>query len=190
MRHIVWVLATCVISSPLYAQESETVFIRAVPFLRHGVWNAIALNAGAEFRMVFAPKENSLRANSPISSGPADELYAQLTVTQVFGAGPQTTMDFTGLYYGHTIADAKGIGDLYGMPGADVVCGTLFGPSEEFTCFLFDMILDGYIPGSSGSKLYNIVLPLKIIIDGELVFDGEMRNRIPLRITDDGTVIW
>ncbi len=165
--------------------------VTPIAFLRHGVWNAIGLNNGSEIRLVFDQDDDCLRCDSEISSGPVGELYAQVTVARFFGVGPLTTLNFTGqLYNGMNDRAARIVGERYGMPGADVVCGTLFGVSEGLMCFIFEMGFDGYIPGSNGSKLYNAVLQLKIVVSGELVFDGEMRNRIPLRITDDGTVIW
>ena len=174
MRHIIWVLATCVISSPLSAQES--VFVLAVPFLRHGEWNAIGLNNGSEIRILFAPEETGV-------------LYAQVTVTRFLGLGPATTMNFQGLFYPNSTSGiAKLTSKQHGMEGADVVCGTL--SSMGYTCFIFEMGFDGYIPGSNGSQLYNTVLQMKITVDSDLVFDGVMRNPIPLRIDADGTVVW
>lgn len=162
-----------VLAKSLHAQ---TVFVQTVPFLRHGEWNAIGLNNGSEIRVLFSPEETGV-------------LYAQVTVTRFLGLGPSTTMNFQGLFYPN---DKSGIAKLtseqHGMPGADVVCGTL--SSMGYTCFIFEMGFDGYIPGSGDSKLYTTVLRVKITVDNEPVFDGVMTNPIPLRVDSDGTVVW
>ena len=187
MRHIIWVLATCVISSPLHAQEWESVSLNIPQLLRHGEWNAIDLNSGSELRILFLPEQQR------------GIVHAQVTVTGFFGLGPSTTLNFKGLLkVGATRADGKNIprytnGQFWGMPDAWDVCGDLQGVG--YTCFITDVDLDGYIPGSGDSKLYNLVMRIGITRRPvnrrrALWFNGVMRNPIPLRIDADGTVVW
>lgn len=183
MRHIIWVLAACVISSPLHAQEWESISPNVLQLLRHGEWNAIGLNNGSEIRILFLPEQ--MRGI----------VHAQVTVTRFFGVGPSTTLNFKGLLK----VGARNIprytnGIHHGMPDAWDVCGTLQGVVGT-TCFITDVSLAGYIPGGGDSKLYNLVMRIGITkrpVNGRraLAFDGVMRNPIPLRIDADGTVVW
>lgn len=178
MRHIIWVLATCVISGPLHAQAYSITTL-----LRHGEWNGVGLNTGEELRIQFLPAEPGLQV-------------ARVTVTRLFGAGPSTTMTFTGSLMASTVT-----AETHGMPEADTICGMLSGQGN--LCMLVEAELDGYVPGDNGSKLYSLVLRIKITNPmsdvavvrepsayGQLAFDGWLRNRLPLEIAADGRIIW
>lgn len=170
-----------VLVKSLHAQE-PTIVVHPTAFFRIGVWDAVGLVDGAEVRMAVGPKKSQ-----PV--GGVDLIEATIRIIREYTV--MATLNFTGVLYEGAQADlAKALVARWGMPEADVVCGTVTGMGHEVMCILFEVGLDGYTVASNGSRLYNPTLQVKLITSGELAFSGMMRNSSDFVVDSNGKVVW
>ena len=163
-----WILTPAI----AYAQQITWPPVERV--LHHGEWRMVATNSMEDILLQF------VHGDEP------REFSATLTRTSLSG-GPTQVNYFVGnplpMHAGASLASQ------FDMSGGDAVCGTL-EPIEGFPCFIVRYSVDGYVPGDHGSKLFTLVLEVKLVgVDGVLLH-GEFYNRLPLKIDANGNVIW
>jgi len=162
------------ILTPAIGRAQTTPWPPTERVLHHGEWRMVATNSMEDILLQF------VHGDEP------REFSATLTRTSLSG-GPTQVNYFVGnplpMHAGANLASQ------FDMSGGDAVCGTL-EPIEGFPCFIVRYSVDGYVPGDHGSKLFTLVLEVKLVgVDGVLLH-GQFYNRLPLKIDANGNVIW